>query len=284
MLCGQGALPLLALLSCGSAGAFAPSAQSLHVREASLPPRNLCQVQGMMMTAMDRRSALGIALMSPFAARGVAARGYDKGQPIPTQKEQTLWGTRLGEFTIENDGYDTVRREIVEMMKADRTLGPALVRLAFHSSGTYDKLSRTGGSGRGTIRFDQELRQEANAGIAKILTVLEPVKQNNPAVSYADLYTLAGAVSVEALGGPHITWKGGRADAIDPREATKDERLPDADKGSLPKTMRHLRDVFGRMGFTDKEIVALSGSTIAVFLPVGSCVYAWHAPLCFNIG
>ena len=39
-----------------------------------------------------------------------------------------------------------------------------------------------------------------------------------------------------------------------------DGRLPDADKGSRPKTIEHIRDVFYRMGFNDKEIVALLGA------------------------
>ena len=39
-----------------------------------------------------------------------------------------------------------------------------------------------------------------------------------------------------------------------------DGRLPDADKGSKKATISHLRDIFYRMGFNDKEIVALSGA------------------------
>ena len=38
-----------------------------------------------------------------------------------------------------------------------RTRSPMAVRLAWHSSGTYDKMSKTGGSGGGTIRFKEEL-------------------------------------------------------------------------------------------------------------------------------
>ncbi|CAN0452606.1 unnamed protein product [Phaeothamnion confervicola] len=39
-----------------------------------------------------------------------------------------------------------------------------------------------------------------------------------------------------------------------------DGRLPDADKGCLKGTIQHVRDVFGRMGFTDREMVALIGA------------------------
>lgn len=40
-----------------------------------------------------------------------------------------------------------------------------LHRLAWHSSGTYDKISKTGGSQGGTMRFQQELADGANAGL-----------------------------------------------------------------------------------------------------------------------
>jgi len=39
-----------------------------------------------------------------------------------------------------------------------------------------------------------------------------------------------------------------------------DGRLPDADKGCMKDTVQHLRDIFYRMGFDDREIVALSGA------------------------
>ncbi len=78
------------------------------------------------------------------------------------------------------------------------------------------------------MRFKEELSHEANKGLEKVLPVLEPIKRKYPAISYADLYTLAGAVSVEALGGPHIVWKGGRKDSSDPDDASPDGRLPDA--------------------------------------------------------
>ena len=42
--------------------------------------------------------------------------------------------------------------DITAIMAADADKGPTLVRLAWHSSGTYDKMSKTGGSGQGTIR------------------------------------------------------------------------------------------------------------------------------------
>lgn len=68
-----------------------------------------------------------------------------------------------------------------------------LVRLAWHSSGTYDKMSKTGGSGHGTIRFKEELVHGGNAGLGDTaVSWMEPVYKNHPGISYADLYTLGG--------------------------------------------------------------------------------------------
>lgn len=54
--------------------------------------------------------------------------------------------------------------------------------------------------------------------------------------------------------GPTITFRPGRVDG-DVTACTPDGRLPDASKAQ-----KHLRDIFGRMGFNDQEIVALSGA------------------------
>ena len=56
------------------------------------------------------------------------------------------------------------------------------------------------------------------------------------------------------MAGPSIPWSSGRTDSP-PEACTPDGRLPDATQGPP-----HLRDVFGRMGFTDRDIVALSGA------------------------
>ena len=69
-----------------------------------------------------------------------------------------------------------------------------------------------------------------------------------------------GAVAIETLGGPKIGFKAGRVDSMDPKDVTPDGRLPDADKGNPMKTAAHLREIFGRMGFNDQEIVALAGA------------------------
>ena len=140
---------------------------------------------------------------------------------------------------------------------------PAFVRLAWHSSGTYDKETNTGGSGAGTIRFKEELAHGGNAGLADTAVPwLEPIHKKYDGLSYADLYTLAGVASIKALGGPTIGWSSGRTDQLEDF-ITPDGRLPAADSGEPladKADADHLRKIFYRMGFNDQEIVILSGA------------------------
>jgi cytochrome c peroxidase len=163
-------------------------------------------------------------------------------------------------FAAEKDvDVKAVRSTIADMLDQpdydDGSLGPLLVRLAWHSSGTYSKNTKTGGSGGATMRFSPEADHGANAGLNIARDVLEPVKQKYPGISYADLYTLAGAVAIEEMGGPTIPWRVGRSDDPNGSTCTPDGRLPDAAQGA-----QHLRDIFYRMGFNDQEIVALAGA------------------------
>jgi cytochrome c peroxidase len=164
-----------------------------------------------------------------------------------------------------DDDYKAAARDIMRLVAANKAKGPTLVRLAWHSSGTYDKMAQDGGSGKGTIRFQEELAHGGNAGLARTAVKwLEPIHAKHPAVSYADLYTLAGVASIKALGGPTIPWRAGRVDALSPdNTVTPDGRLPSADsgeKGADKADADHLRTIFYRMGFDDREIVALSGA------------------------
>jgi cytochrome c peroxidase len=155
--------------------------------------------------------------------------------------------------------YAAVRAAIASRLDADDyddgSYGPVLVRLAWHCSGTYDKASGKGGSNGATMRFDPEAGHGANAGLAVARAFLEPIKKAHPWISYADLYTLAGVVAIEEMGGPTIPWAPGRTDKTDGSTCPRDGLLPDAALGAA-----HVRDVFYRMGFDDRAIVALSGA------------------------
>lgn len=70
------------------------------------------------------------------------------------------------------------------------------------------------------------------------------------------------AVAIENMGGPAIPWKAGRKDvaAVGAGNTLPDGRLPNANMGCPSATNSHIRDIFGRMGFNDREIVALCGA------------------------
>lgn len=155
---------------------------------------------------------------------------------------------------------------------------PVFVRLAWHDSGTYDDNVKgdwpAAGGAIGSIRFDPEINHGANAGLAGAVKLLEPVKKEFPDVSYADIFQMASARSIELAAGPKIDMKYGRVDASGPEQCSPEGNLPDAEAGENGKyggdggtastedktPNGHLRKVFYRMGLNDEEIVALSGA------------------------
>ncbi|KAH6766230.1 ascorbate peroxidase 1 [Perilla frutescens var. hirtella] len=135
---------------------------------------------------------------------------------------------------------------------AEKNCAPLMLRLAWHSAGTYDQSNKNGGP-FGTMRFKAEQGHDANNGIDIGIGLLDPIKEQFPVLSYADFYQLAGVVAVEITGGPEVPFHPGRVDKDEP---PKEGRLPDATKGS-----DHLRDVFVKqMGLSEQDIVALSGT------------------------
>jgi catalase (peroxidase I) len=187
-------------------------------------------------------------MVTAAAAFGVGTAIY-----LGTDSAECSWYNPLSWF---GSGYnlDSIRDEIEDLI-TENEAGPLFVRLAWHSSGTFDKVSNTGGSNGATMRFPLESNDPANAGLQGARAMLEDIKARNPSLSYADLYTFAGVVAVEYMGSPKIEWKAGRSDAADESACPPNGRLPDAAQGAA-----HLRDIFYRMGFNDREIVALSGA------------------------
>jgi len=155
-------------------------------------------------------------------------------------------------------------QDLIETDQEQRGDGTSLygtmIRLAWHCSGSYSKVDNSGGSNGAKMRHAPEKDWGANAGLGVARAALEPIKAKFPEISYGDLYTLAGVVAVEACGGPLIPYRLGRVDEESGETSPPDGRLPDADKGSKAMTAQHLRTIFGRMGFSDRDIVALSGA------------------------
>ncbi|KAB1223898.1 L-ascorbate peroxidase 2, cytosolic [Morella rubra] len=110
---------------------------------------------------------------------------------------------------------------------AEKHCAPIILRLEFHSAGTFDVKTRTGGP-FGTIRNPEVLAHEANNGLQIAVRLQEPIKEQFPILSYADLYQLAGVVAVEVTGGPEIPFHPGRPDKTEP---PPEGRLPDPTKG-----------------------------------------------------
>ncbi|KIM45543.1 class II peroxidase [Hebeloma cylindrosporum] len=196
------------------------------------------------------------------AAGGLAYYFYntDGGKEAGTAVRSGAQAAKVAaNFVPTKDDYTKVYNAIVKIMDEageydDGSYGPVLLRLAWHSSGTYDKDSKTGGSNYATMRFEPEAKHGANNGLNVARDLMEKVKQQFPWISYGDLWTLAGVAAIQEMAGPHIPWRPGRIDGF-AAQATPDGRLPDATQGA-----DHLRNIFYRMGFNDQEIVALSGA------------------------
>ncbi|KAF2117745.1 heme peroxidase [Lophiotrema nucula] len=164
-----------------------------------------------------------------------------------------------GPFTPKFEDYQKVYNAIAARLEEkddydDGSYGPVLLRLAWHCSGTYDKETGTGGSNGATMRFDPEADHGANAGLKAARDFLAPIKEQFPWISYSDLWILGGVTAIQEMQGPKIPYRPGRSDR-DMSFCTPDGRLPDASKNAS-----HIRAIFGRMGFDDREMVALSGA------------------------
>jgi cytochrome c peroxidase len=199
------------------------------------------------------RNLAGLARTAARQQKQQFSGNFGKAMGVLTATSVVAAGTAFA-FASGPD-YDKVRKQIAAILDKDDNMGPTLVRLAWHASGTYSAHDHTGGSDGANMRFAPESNWGANAGLGKARDLLESVKKANPEITYADLWTLAGVVAIEYMGGPSITWRPGRKDNDDGKTSPPDGRLPDASKGPP-----HIRDIFYRMGFNDQEIVALVGA------------------------
>lgn len=171
-------------------------------------------------------------------------------------------------FYPQKPDYQKVRAKIASILARPGwdfgSIAPILLRLGWHSSGTYNKTDRTGGSNGATMRFEPEASDPANSGLENAREFLDVVKKEYPEISYSDLWVLAAYVAIEQMGGPEIEFVAGRSDAMSGSACPAHGRLPDGGKNRT-----HIRQVFNRMGFEDREIVALIGGGHGV----GRCHY-----------
>ena len=203
-------------------------------------------------------SSTAVAFLLPVAPSNAlppAGRNTANNSSQPTRRPSSI-------------DYKAVAADIAALIHRVPYRGPPLIRLAWHASGTFAPAASSchkGGSQGGTLRFDEELHHEANAGLKQsAVKILEPIEEKcGQHLSHADLHTLAGVVAMHALGGPSIDWSYGRIDAPDSSFVPTEGRLPSPDSGRSGADQadaNHLRAIFGRMGFNDQDIVVLSGA------------------------
>ena len=168
--------------------------------------------------------------------------------------------------------------------------GPFMVRMAWHSAGTYRTGDGRGGGGRGSQRFAPLNSWPDNTNLDKARRLLWPVKQKyGRKISWADLFILAGNVALETMGFKTFGFGGGREDIWEPeediywgpeREWLGDKRYsgdrdlenplaavqmgliyvnPEGPNGNPDPlaAAKDIRETFARMAMDDEETVAL---------------------------
>src|ERR1035437_5919426 len=168
--------------------------------------------------------------------------------------------------------------------------GPLMIRMAWHSAGTYRISDGRGGAGAGQQRFAPVNSWPDNVSLDKARRLLWPVKKKyGQKISWADLIVLTGNVALESMGFTTFGFAGGRADEWEPDEDVywgpettwlDDERYtgdreletplaavqmgliyvnPQGPNGNPDPiaAARDIRETFRRMAMNDEETVAL---------------------------
>ncbi|MBD0692002.1 catalase/peroxidase HPI [Streptomyces sp. CBMA123] len=191
-----------------------------------------------------------------------------------------------------------VKRDIQEVLTTSQDwwpadfgyYGPFMIRMAWHSAGTYRISDGRGGAGGGQQRFAPLNSWPDNASLDKARRLLWPVKKKyGRSLSWADLIVLTGNVALEGMGFETFGFGGGRVDEWEPDEDvywgpettwlgderyTGDRELesplaavqmgliyvnPEGPNGNPDPiaAARDIRETFYRMAMNDEETVAL---------------------------
>jgi len=191
-----------------------------------------------------------------------------------------------------------VKKDLAALMTDSQKWWPAdwghygglMIRMAWHSAGTYRSGDGRGGGGTGNQRFAPLNSWPDNVNLDKARRLLWPIKQKyGRKISWADLMILAGNVALETMGFKTFGFGGGREDIWEPEEDVYwgseaewlgDKRYsgdrdlenplaavqmgliyvnPEGPNGKPDPVAsgRDVRETFGRMGMNDEETVAL---------------------------
>ncbi|MFI9611552.1 catalase/peroxidase HPI [Streptomyces sp. NPDC052023] len=191
-----------------------------------------------------------------------------------------------------------VKRDLAEVLTTSQDwwpadfghYGPLIIRMAWHSAGTYRISDGRGGAGAGQQRFAPLNSWPDNANLDKARRLLWPVKKKyGQSISWADLMILAGNVALETMGFETFGFAGGREDVWEPEEDVywgpettwlDDQRYsgdrelenplgavqmgliyvnPEGPNGNPDPlaAARDIRETFRRMAMNDEETVAL---------------------------
>jgi catalase-peroxidase len=198
---------------------------------------------------------------------------------------------------FESLDLDAVIKDLHALMTDSQDWWPAdfghygglMIRMAWHSAGTYRITDGRGGAGAGQQRFAPLNSWPDNANLDKARRLLWPIKQKyGEKISWADLMILAGNVALESMGFKTFGFAGGRADVWEPEELfwgpegtwLGDERYsgerqlaeplgavqmgliyvnPEGPNGNPDPVAaaKDIRETFFRMAMNDEETVAL---------------------------